>query len=106
MVKGKADKAQIKQVPKSRAFASGDAALRISAADFIAWQDRLDLSNAAAARVLYVSVNTVATFRKTGAGPEIARQCRAIYLGVAPDDSWQFIAEAKELLATYRRIRP
>ena len=103
MVKGKADKAQIKHVPKSRAFASGDASLRISAADFIAWQDRLNLSNAAAARVLYVSVNTVATFRKVGAGPNIARQCWAIVSGIEPDQGQWHSELLAELNATLKK---
>jgi hypothetical protein len=70
---------------KSRAFASADSSLRISGADFCAWQDSLGLSGAAAARLLYVSPNTLAAYQTDGAPPDIARQCWAIVAGIKPD---------------------
>lgn len=92
----------LKTAPKSRAYSSADSALRISAAEFVAWQEALGLSNEAAARALYRSPNTVATFREAGAPPDIAILCRAIRLGVAADDGWQFIEKAAETLKTLR----
>ena len=84
MAKGKTIKTPAKPAAKSRAFASADSALRISAADFCAWQAGLGLSGAAAARLLYVSANTLAGYRNDGAPPDIARQCRAILAGIDP----------------------
>ncbi len=84
---GKRDKVPTRPAAKSRAFASADSSLRISAAEFIAWQEELGLSNAAAARLLYVSANTLAGYRAAGAGPDIARQCRAIVAGIDPADT-------------------
>jgi hypothetical protein len=100
----KSQDAKIVKRPKaaSRAFASADTSLRIKAAEFVAWQDDLGLSNAAAARALYRSPNTIALFREEGAPPDIAILCRAIRLGVAADDSWQFIEKAAETLKTLR----
>lgn len=106
MRKPKHEKAPTKPAAKSRAFASADTALRINAAEFIAWQEGLGLSNAAAARLLYVSANTLAAYRAEGAGADIARQCRAIRLGIRPDDSWQFIERAAKMLETLRQIIP
>lgn len=85
MGKEKHEKASVKQIAKSRAFASADTALRISAQDFCAWQERLGLSNAAAARLLYVAANTLVGYRTAGAGPDVARQCWAIVAGIQPD---------------------
>lgn len=85
MAKGKQEKTPTKTIPKSRAFASADAALRISAQDFCAWQGGLDLSSAAAARLLYVAPNTLASYRADGGPPSIARQCWAIVAGIQPD---------------------
>jgi hypothetical protein len=85
MVAGKRNKAPSKPVAKSRAFASADAALRISADEFNAWQASLGLSGAAAARLLYVSANTLAGYQANGASPDIARQCWAIVAGIRPD---------------------
>jgi hypothetical protein len=88
MAKAKAVKAPVKTQKKSRAFASADTSLRITAAEFVAWQEGMGLSNADAARLLYVSANTLTTYRAAGAGPDVARQCRAIVAGIEPGDSW------------------
>lgn len=88
MAKGKAAKVPAKPPAKSRAFASADTSLRISAAEFVAWQEGLGLSSADAARLLYVSANTLTAYRAAGAGPDVARQCRAIVAGIDPGDSW------------------
>lgn len=83
MAKGKPVKAPAKTKPASRAFASADSSLRISAADFLEWQ--ADRSNAATARLLYVAVNTVVNYRDNGAPPNVARQIWAIVAGIRPD---------------------
>jgi len=75
-------------IPKSRAFASADTSLRISADEFTTWQQRLDLSNADAAAALYVSPNTVTAARRDGAGAEMALKCRAIAAGIGAGDAW------------------
>ena len=85
MAKGKPETTPAKPAAKSRAFASADTALRISAEEFNAWQASLGLSGAAAARLLYVSVNTLAGYKANGAPPDIARQCWAIVAGIRPD---------------------
>ncbi len=85
MAKTKPAKRVSVRKPASRAFASADASLRISAAEFVAWQERQGLSNAAAARLLYVSANTLTAYRAAGAGPDVARQCWAIVAGIRPD---------------------
>jgi hypothetical protein len=85
MARSKQEKEPAKQISKSRAFASADTALRISAQDFCAWQERLGLSNAATARLLYVAANTLVAYRTAGAGPDVARQCWAIVAGIQPD---------------------
>lgn len=89
MVKTPPTKAPDKQARKPRAFASADTALRISAAEFRTWQEGAGLSNAAAARLLYVSENTLAQYRANGAGPDIARQIWAITAGIRPDTGRQ-----------------
>jgi hypothetical protein len=78
-----------KQTTRNRANASADTSLRISAAEFVAWQTDLGLSSAAAARLLYVSENTLAGYRVSGADPGIARQCRAILAGIDPADTFE-----------------
>jgi hypothetical protein len=102
MVKASPKSAARKAPPKSRAYSSADTSLRISAAEFVAWQDALGLSNEAAARALYRSPNTIAAYRVDGAPADIAILCRAIRLGVAADDSWQFIEKAAETFKTLR----
>lgn len=105
MPKRKAVKTQAKAKPKRRAYASADTSLRINAAEFIAWQEGLNLSNEQAARLLFVGPNTIRAVRAAGAGPDLALKCRAVALGITADDDWQFLADAGELLKTYRRIR-
>ncbi|MCK1577816.1 hypothetical protein [Bradyrhizobium sp. 174] len=85
MTKAKAAKEATKHIRRPRAFASADSSLRISAADFCAWQEGLGLSIAAVAALLYVAENTVAKYRAEGAPPDIARQCWAIIAGIKPD---------------------
>ncbi|MCW2195049.1 hypothetical protein AB7M45_007822 [Bradyrhizobium elkanii] len=89
MIDTKASKATAKRKPASRAFASADTSLRISAAEFRTWQEGAGLSNAAAARLLYVAENTLAQYRANGAGPDIARQIWAIIAGIRPDTGRQ-----------------
>src|SRR5262249_48691426 len=105
MAKGKSVKVTTKATPQRRAYASADTTLRISAEDFKAWQERLDLSNADAARLLFVGPNTITAARAAGAGPDIALKCRAVSLGITADESWQFIEDARQLLDCYRSIR-
>ena len=105
MAKGKTSSTPAKRAPKRRAYASSDTALRISADEFKAWQAGLDLSNADAARLLFVGPNTITAARTVGAGPDLALKCRAVSLGITADETWQFIADARELLETLRRIR-
>jgi hypothetical protein len=69
--------------PNSRAWSSADPAKRLTAAQFREWQGAR--SNAATARLLYVSENTLAQYREEGAPPGIARQCWAIDAGIEPD---------------------
>ena len=85
MSKAKPVKEATKHLRRPRAFASADSALRISAADFCAWQEGQGLTIAAAARLLYISDNTIAKYRADGAPPDIARQCWAIIAGIRPD---------------------
>ncbi|WP_454629560.1 hypothetical protein [Bradyrhizobium cenepequi] len=106
MARKSATKSADVRAPQKRDFASGDASLRISAADFVAWQDRLGLSNNAAARAIFASPNSIAIYRAMGAGPDVALRCRAVELGVSAGDSWQFIERAAKLLAQYRALHP
>lgn len=71
--------------PKSRAFAAGDASLRISAEQFRDWQKAQGLSGVDAARLLYVSTGKIAEFRASGAPAAIARACWAIMAGIRPE---------------------
>ena len=70
-----------------RRFASDGAAPRISAAEFIAWQATLGLSNGDAARALHVSPNTVTAARRDGAGADLALRCNAVLAGISAADS-------------------
>lgn len=105
MGKAKPNSAPAKPLAKSRAYASENTSLRISAEEFKAWQAGLELSNADAARLLFVSPNTITAARADGAGPDLALKCRAVSVGIAADDDWQFIADTAVLLKAFRETR-
>ncbi|MHC2251021.1 hypothetical protein ACVILK_000713 [Bradyrhizobium embrapense] len=84
MTAAKADKTAPRQAGKGRAYASAGAAMRISAAEFMAWQEELGLSNGAAAAALFISPNTVTAVRAEGGSAELALKCRAIAAGLSP----------------------
>ncbi|TAI67589.1 hypothetical protein [Bradyrhizobium sp. Leo170] len=106
MAKKSATKPADVRAPQKRDFATGDASQRINGAEFVAWQERLGLSNNAAARAIFASPNSIATYRTLGAGPDVALRCRAVELGISTGDSWQFIERAAKLLAQYRALHP
>jgi hypothetical protein len=88
MSKGRAEKVAVTRIAKSRAFASAGSSLRISAQEFIAWQEELGLSNAQAAAALYIGPNTVTALRADGGGAEIGLKCRAVAAGISAADPW------------------
>ena len=106
MVKGKTAKPTDKRAPQRRAFATADSSLRISAQDFVAWQDRQGFSNNDAARAIFASPNSIAGYRAAGAGPDVALRCMAVEIGISPADGWEFIERAGKLLERYREMHP
>lgn len=72
-----------KATPVSRAYASAGTALRITATEFVEWQDALGLSNGAAAAALYVSPNTITAARRDGASAELRLKCLAVAAGIS-----------------------
>lgn len=97
-----AKSANDKTTPRRRAFASAGAALRISAAEFVAWQEGLGLSNGEAAAALYVSPNTVTAARRDGGGADIALKCRAVAAGISAADAWPDIWRLGRIVAAVR----
>jgi hypothetical protein len=95
-------KATTKTTAPSRAYASAGAALRISASEFIAWQEGLGLSNGAAAAALFVSPNTVTAARRDGASADIALKCRAVAAGISAADTWPDIWRLGRIVAAVR----
>jgi len=85
----------------SRAFANPETFKR-DPAMFIQWQAFMGFNNDEAARALYVSPNTIAKFRKTGASPGKCLEMAAMAVGIHPDTPW---AECRKIGILNKALR-